>query len=60
VSEPQKSHTPKVRVEDFDDDLRKKYDMIKQSLDYQMSEIVKEIDVKKPGAQTSPGRRASR
>jgi hypothetical protein len=48
-------------VEDFDDDLRKKYDMIKQSLDYQMSEIVKEIDVKKPhGAQNSPGRRNSR
>jgi hypothetical protein len=55
VSEPQKLHTPKVRVEDFDDDMRKKYDMIKQSLDYQMSEIVKEIDVKKPGAQNSPG-----
>jgi hypothetical protein len=62
TSEAQKQlHTPKVRVEDFDDDLRKKYDMIKQSLDYQMSEIVKEIDVKKlPGAQSSPGRRNSR
>ena len=60
MSEAQKSHTPNVHGEDFDDDLRKKYDMIKQSLDYQMSEIVKEIDVKKPAQQNSTVRRNSR
>jgi hypothetical protein len=31
--------------------MRRRYDMIRQSMDYQMSEIVKELDYKKSGMQ---------
>lgn len=48
------------RLEEFDETQKKRYEMIKQSMDYQMSEIVKEIDNKKSsmsgGPRNSPGR----
>ena len=45
-------------AEDFEDEIRKRYDFIKQSMDYQMNEIVKEIDRRRSigGPKQSPNK----